>query len=68
MKKLTLGVGLKELELRPIVHKTEMATYNRAKYLATAILNHTLKKFDYLIINTPDFISHLKEKKLPKEM
>lgn len=45
-----------------------MATYNRAKYLAIAILNNTLKKFDYLIINMPDFISHLKEKKLPKEM
>ena len=61
--KLGKGEGLKELTLRPIVSNVGTATYNTAKYLANLLA--PLRKSDYTIINTPDFINRLKKERIP---
>ena len=62
--KLRKGEGLKELTLRPIVSNVGMAIYNTEKYLGNLLA--ALGKYDYTIINTPDFINRLKKEKIPR--
>ena len=50
--------------MRPIVSNVEMATYNTAKYLANSLA--LLRKSDYTVINTADFINLKKGKKTTK--
>ena len=65
VNKLRKGEELKELTLRPIVSNIETATYDTAKYLANLLA--LLRKSDYTIINTPDFINRLKQEKIPRK-
>ena len=57
---------LKELALRPIVSNNGMTRYNTTKYLANLLA--PLGKSDYTIINTLDFINHLKKERIPRNV